>query len=59
MKILTKEAVRKLMELEPALTEECHYQADLILLEYLYAIGETEVAQAYEKVRDDASFLYS
>lgn len=58
-KILAKEVVRKLTELEPALTDHCHYQADLIILEYLYAIGETEVTKAYEKVRDDAGFMYS
>lgn len=58
-KILVKEAIKKLKELKTVLTEECHYQADQILLDYLYAIGETEVAEMYEKVRNGAGFMYA
>lgn len=54
----TNYAVKQLRELDTSLTEDCHYQADVIVLEYLYSIGETDVAEAYEKVRKEAGFLY-
>lgn len=39
--------------------EAQHSTADLLLVEYLREIGETEIADAFEKARGQVPFWYS
>jgi hypothetical protein len=55
------EAIKELKELKDGnnTIEMKHSAADEILLELLQSLGQGEVVEAYEELRNDAQFYYA